>query len=110
MRRALTNLFQSMSLRMDPSEELGTPWAQAMDRGRQTAAAPQRAGDRIGNTMSPRGPNDDDDDDDDAEDEDSTPNQMTTSSRRSSENPTNRGSGDCPRWCQGHAPWPVGQK
>jgi hypothetical protein len=29
--------------------------------------------------------------------EDSTPNQMTTSSRRSSENPTNRGSGDCPR-------------
>ena len=31
--------------RADQAEELGTPWAQALDRGGQEAAAPQRAGD-----------------------------------------------------------------
>ena len=31
--------------RADQAEELGAPWAQALDRGRQEAAAPQRAGD-----------------------------------------------------------------
>ena len=29
----------------DQAQELGAPWAQALDRGRQEAAAPQRAGD-----------------------------------------------------------------
>ena len=37
----------------------------------------------MGNTISPRDPNDDED-----EDEDSDPNRMTSASRRSSENPT----------------------
>ena len=31
--------------RADQTQELGAPWAQALDRGRQEAAAPQRAGD-----------------------------------------------------------------
>ena len=34
--------------RADQAEELGAPWAQALDRGGQEAAAPQRAGDCAG--------------------------------------------------------------
>src|SRR5947207_6803040 len=42
--------------RADQAEELGAPWAQALDRGGQEAAASQRAGESHSPTSSPASP------------------------------------------------------
>jgi transposase len=43
--RYLRVLFVQAAWGVDQAEELGAPWAQALDRGSQEAAASQRAGD-----------------------------------------------------------------